>query len=225
MASAAFSTTIKAGGPSASLTNEACTEVTAGFVFQITNAAKRILDPSEDVTVDVDGVEADPDDYVVDYLFGKVTFSADQGGGNTVRVTAGSYLTPVAVAQAKEFELTVSQQVEDASYFVSDGFARKLATLRDASGSVSTLTTLQTELASGGAGDSTILSEKLTGGTPFLLEIHPSATGDKFRAWVLLESAEESGSATGLYSGKINWKAAPVKGSNQTEAALFGFGT
>lgn len=230
MSSAAFSTTIKAGGPSAAFTNEATTKVTANTVYQITDTAKRILDPSAALTVEVDAdgagggayATAAASSYTVDYLFGKVTFAADQGSSATVRIS-GSYLTPVDIAEANEFEITLTRSVQDASYFVSDGFKRKQPTLMDASGSVKTLTTMQVDHDAGGG--TTKLSAALAAGTPLFLEIHPSATGDKFRAWVLLESTDESGSAEGLYSGTFTWQAAPVTGAGQTEAATFGFGT
>jgi hypothetical protein len=81
------STTVKIGGTPTSFSNEACTKVTANTVYQITDATKRVLDPNTALTVEVDadggwrrGVrDRSASTYTVDYMFGKVTFTADQG--------------------------------------------------------------------------------------------------------------------------------------------------
>lgn len=221
MANAAYSTTIKAVGASTAFTAEPTTTVTANTVYQITNTARRILDPDVAITVEVDAdgagagayATAAASSYTVDYLFGTITFTADQGASALVRVS-GAYLTLTDVAEATEFSLNLSRTVQDASYFHADGYKRKIATLRDCTGSISQLSLLN---AAHGATSFTAL---YAAGTPFLLEVHPGATGDYFRAWVLLESTTEQSTPEGLYTASFNFTAAA-----QGTGAAFGFGT
>jgi hypothetical protein len=230
MPTAAFATTIKVGGPSTAFTGDATTVVAANTVYQITNTAKRIIDPSVAIVVEVDAdgagagayVTASASTYTVDYLFGKITFASDQGASALVRVS-GAYLTPVDVAEAKEFDLSVSRDVQDASYFVSDGFKRKLVTLKDCSGSVSSLVPLQRDMDPGAG--STVLSTLFSSGTPFIIEIRLGGAGQYFRAWALIESTDHKSQVGSMLESSFKWNSAPVLGTGRTDRAVFGFGT
>ncbi len=230
MAFAGYPTTVKAGGPSTVITAEVMTEVTEGLVYQITDTAKRILDPSVAVVVNVDAdgggggapAVATATGYTVDYLFGKITFDAALATDATVTVT-GAYLTPVSVAEAKEVDLNFVRTLAETTAFAAAGYKTRIATHKDFSGSLMSLTPLQTDLDAGGG--STILSTKYTGGTPFILEVDFGGAGTYFRGWVLIDTVDEKVTPEGIYEGSIKFQSAPVAGTGQTEAALFGFGT
>jgi hypothetical protein len=206
--------------------------VTTDTVFQITSAAKRILDPSVAVVVNVDAdgagggspAVAAADTYTVDYLFGKITFASALAAAATVTVT-GAYLTPVDVAEAKQIDLELEAEMLDASTFTasSDGYKRRAAGLKSAGISISTLNPLMRDL-DGGAG-SLVLKTLLTSGTPFLVEERLGASGEYFRGWFLLDTSSENLDPNKLHEATVTGKSAPVTGTGQTEAALFGWGS
>jgi predicted secreted protein len=230
MAGAAHSTTVKAGGTSTAFTNEATTKVTANTVYQITDASKRIIDPNVAVTVEVDAdgggaggyAVAAADTYEIDYLFGRVTFAADQGASALVRVS-GSYLPTVSVAEVREVSVNCSRTVLDKTTFDSGGAKEKLAGLKDLSVSI---TGLKPTLYDNDPGAGTVkLAALFDAGTPFLLEVRPSGTGEYFRAWVVVESHDHKLAVDSLLEATHNLIGAPVQGSGQTESASFGWGT
>lgn len=218
MPSVGYSTTIKAGGPSTAMVAEACAG--SGTAWQVTNTARRIIDPAVAVTVKDNGVAVAADLYTVDYLFGNITFTASKVGPITID---GNYLTPVDVAEAKEATFKLEREMLDGTSFSasSDGYMRKTPGMFSASGSLTTLKPLQADLDAGAG--TTILSTLLTSGTQFILEIRPGGAGNYFRAWVLIEGADQKIAPGALYEGTVSWVSAPVLGNGQTESALFGF--
>lgn len=221
-------TTLKLGGTPTAFSNEATTKVTANTVYQVTDAAKRILDYATNVVVEVDpdGVSgyspADPADYVVDFMFGKVTFAADQGASALVRVS-GAYIPPLDIAGAKACSVRDEGALADTSKF-GDSWRTRMQTLQDVSGTVTSIEPLPVD-HDPGAGTKRLLA-LMRAGTPMLLEYRPGGVGDYFRAWVLLESADaKSGGLDGLLEGEVAWKGTVPGSTNQTEGALSGWGT
>ena len=215
MTVAAHASTLKVGGTSTAFTNEATTKVTANTVYQITDATKRIVNPSVSVTVEVDAdggggggyVAADSSTYTFDYLFGKVTFLSDQGADALVRVS-GSYLPTLAVAEVREWSLQASRNLPDATTLDSGGVRTRVATLKDLSGSFTILKTLFYDLDTGGGTQQ--FSGLFDAGTAFLLEIRPDPSGQIFRAWVILENAEFSGSLDDLVNTSVAYQGTAV---------------
>ena len=97
------------------VTGEATTGDGAHKVYQVTNAAHRVLSRTATITVKVDGVAADADTYTLDRLAGKVTFAA---------------------AQARSYEYELAASNLDATTFVNDGWTARAQGQRDVSGSV-----------------------------------------------------------------------------------------
>lgn len=108
-------------GTSTAFSNETCTEVSA-TVFQITDADKRVWDRTASITVEVstDGGSTwtENTDNTIDRLFGTITFDSSQTG-NDVRVS-GNYLPMTNVAEAKEFEWSLTRNITDKSAFNDD---------------------------------------------------------------------------------------------------------
>lgn len=229
MPTPSYNTSLKMGGTSTAFTNEATTKLTANTVYQVTNAAKQILDPAVAVTVEVDAdgggaggyVTADPTTYTVDYCFGKVTFDADQGASALVRVS-GSYLPTLAVAGARECAVADKGSLQETTVFGSAWRTRAL-TLQDFSGSLTTIEPLPAD-HDPGAGTKRFLA-LMRAGTPLLLEYRPGGAGDYFRGWVLLESADEKASLEQLLQGTVNFQGTAPQGAGQTESAVSGWGT
>lgn len=217
MAKAAHSTTIKISGTPVALVGEATTEIETDRVFQITNPAKRVIDPAQLVNVKIDGVGQADGSYTIDYLFGLITFNAPIAALGVVTID-GAYLPVAAIAEAHEFSLSGGRDMLDSTPFGVDA-KRREAGLLDASGSLSVFDDLSDLYGAD------TLMDLLLDGTPKLIEIHPAASGKFFRLWALFESEELGGSVADLVNATLNFTAAPVQGSGQSEGAAIGFGT
>lgn len=104
-----------ASGTGTSMTGEAVTSLGSG-VYQITNAAKRAIDPNSTFTV-LDGVSTvPPQNYQVGWASGKVTFTNGYTAVGTITVT-GKYLTMAQAAQGFEWSLNVTPVLENTQTF------------------------------------------------------------------------------------------------------------
>lgn len=197
---------IRGPGTSTAFTNEPTTKLTANTVYQLNTDAKRLLDPAVAPTVEVDAdgagaggyVVADPTTYTVNYLFGIITFLADQGASALVRVS-GSYLPALDLSGVTSWSYTCSRTVLDTTEVQHADRARKLG-LKDLSGSLS-LHSLPSYDHDPGAGE-LILEDAIENGTRLLFE--REVASKRFRAWVLLESAEDAAGIDDLFSSTFN---------------------
>lgn len=226
MSAAAHPSVVRGRGTSTAFTLEPTTKLTANTVYQLVTDAKRLLDPSVAVVVEVDAdgaggggyVVAAPSTYSVDYLFGIITFLSDQGSAALVRV-GGSYLPVVDLLGVTSWNFTSARTVlDDTTVNVAVGANRsKKLGLKDLTGTVE-LNELLTVDNDPGAGTVTIQSY-LDGGTPLLLEIQPAPAAKRFRAWVLLESADGGGAVDDLVNNTVNFTGA----ARQTSGAGWGW--
>lgn len=216
MSIANYLTIVRAQGPSTAFTLEPTTKLVANTVYQLNTDAKRLLDPAVAllVEVDPDGGGAAPyatapsSTYVVDYLFGIITFLADQGASALVRVS-GSYLPVLDLIGVTDAKYSASRTVLDNTAFgaalVAGGTKTKQLGLKDVTGSLVINELLSTD-NDPGAG-SLRLQDCLDNATPLLLEI---ATGGKrFRAWMLINSEDRAGGGVDeLINNTVNWTGA-----------------
>jgi hypothetical protein len=221
--------TIKAGGTSTAFANEATTKVTANTVYQITDATKRVLDPAVAVTVEVDADGAGGGGYAVaaasgytfDYLYGKVTFTADQGSAALVRVS-GSYLPTVAVAKVTESNVSVSRDAPDATTMDSGVYREKQVALVDLTGSITSLELAQYD-HDPGAGTIKFIS-LIQSGAPWLYEELSGSV--YFRAWVVTTGVENKGAVGDVNSMVVNFALASQRaGPAGPTTAACGWGT
>ena len=133
---AGYATVLEVGGTSTAFTGEATTNTT-GNTYQITNSAKRVLDPAAAVTVKDGGAPVAPAS--IDWLFGKVTLSSPPGGAVTID---GSYIPRLTVALGKSAEPAVAIDAIDASVFGSQDRAY-VAGLRTLTATIETLDNLE----------------------------------------------------------------------------------
>jgi hypothetical protein len=91
-------------GTSTAMAAEAMTLV-SGKTYQITNAAKRIIDRSILPTVFDGGVDHTADVLSIDYLFGKVTFKAAYAPAGAITIT-GNYLPTQNLGKSMSHTLT-----------------------------------------------------------------------------------------------------------------------
>lgn len=225
----AHNTTLKIGGTPTAFTNEPTTKVTANTVYQITDTTKRIVDPAASVTVEVDAdgaggggyVTAAPDTYDFDFVFGKVTFVADQGASALVRVS-GNYIPTLTVAGARECTVKDTSELADKTAF-GDAGRRRMVTLQDFNGSIGGIEPLTTD-HDPGAGTKKFRTLQRAG-TPVLIEYRPGGSGNYFRGWIILENGEEKAQVASLLETTLNFQALLITGANQTEGAVSGWGT
>lgn len=121
-----------ATGAGTSMTGEAVTSLGSG-VYQITDAAKRAINPNAALTV-LDGVSTIPAaNYSVGYGSGKITLTNGYTLGGTMTVT-GTYLTLAQLGQGFEWTLDTELSLEETQTF-GDGWKERTVVMK--SGSVS----------------------------------------------------------------------------------------
>ena len=187
MATAGNSAKLYRSGTSTSMTAEATTLVT-GKTYRITNAAKRMLDPSVAVTVDDGGVPiASANIQSIDYLHGIIVLDSGYTPSGAVAVDA-NYLPLSQIADVYTTSITTTVTMLDDTVYEDTAVSRK-AGLKDISGSFSAYDE-----------GATAISELLGNGTVLFLtfEHTGSASVDHMRARVLLESDDSSVSVDGL---------------------------
>lgn len=226
MPSLGASDTVSIQGTSTAFTNAPTTKLTANTVYQITDATKRLIDPAVAVLVEVDAdgaggggyATAAASSYVVDYLFGRITFAADQGSAALVRVSA-SYLPVLTVAEVTEWSFKASRPFIDNTSLDSGGVEQGLLGRKKLTGSIKGRASLEDDLDPGGG------TQKLTtlfeSGLPVLFQ--RTAGGKLFRAWTLIEGTDDSGQLDGLLEHGVNFVGAGRIGSGQTEGAMYGW--
>lgn len=212
---------IAAYGQSVSLTdsstvddNEACAFVSgagAAKLYQVTNTAKRLWDPTVPVVVKDGGTVVSAADYVFNYLFGFIQFTAHAVGGAIT--VSGSYLPIVPYANASKFDFTIKQTLVDTTFFGSQAVLRT-PTITDAEGTIeafdSTLTILD--------GDMLDIEAVFYGQKPFVNTITLGAGA--LRCFALFESPKTSGSVADVVKSAMAWKLA----TPNPNVPAFGFG-
>lgn len=185
MAVAAWGNTIKvSGGTAIVITNEACTSL-GGGVYQVTNTARRILDPATAIVVKDTGVTVAASFYSLDILFGKVTFSGYTPTG-AVTVT-GAYLPMTAIGEARAVAIDCKADMLDSTTYDANGVRVKVAGLRDFTLSFEYLSAPVTDLDSGTVGTQTLQVWR-EAGTAKVVEVKLGAA--YFRGWGSFETSE-----------------------------------
>lgn len=180
---------IKISGTKASLTAEPTT-TSDNISYQITNAAKRVLDYSETITVD-DGGSPTAEDYTLNRLSGTVTFeSADT---RTITID-GYYLPMTTVAYAHADSINNACDLQETPKY-GDTHMSRIAGLKGAEGSLS-----QWDITD------TTFEDDLIAGLPVVLETRDES-GDSVidRIWVLLDSVEMSAAIGSPQDMVVSW--------------------
>ena len=140
-------TTVKIGGASTAMTAEATTDDGSHKEYQITNAAKRALDPGVAVTVKKNTVAVSAADYSVIYPLGKIVFPSALLVTDVVTVD-GSFRALTTVAEANSAEMSADPGSADVTVFGDTG-PRKIVTLPSCSVRLDHLHLLTDELTTG----------------------------------------------------------------------------
>ena len=200
MATAGYSAKLYRSGTSTSMTAEATTLVT-GKTYRITNAAKRMLDPTVAVVVDDSGSPVSASDILsIDYLHGIVTFDPSYTVSGAVTVDA-NYIPLSQIADVYNASFSTNIMTLDNTVYEDTAVSRK-AGLKDISGSFSSYDE-----------GATAISSLLAAGTVLYLTWMQtgSAAEDHLRSRVLLESEDASVAVDGLVESTYNFVGASTK--------------
>jgi hypothetical protein len=214
MPSAAFNVQVKVSGAAVATTGEAMTSL-GGGQYQITNAAKRILDPAAAVVAKDAGTPVSAALWSVDRLFGTVTFSGYTPSG-AVTVDA-SYIPVAAIGEATAVSLKTMVDLVDVSVLEA-GAHKRQAALADFEGSIDRLAIPLDDLDAVTGGTQSI-DGWMKAGTPRLLDVL-FTTGARFRGWILFGGHEVKSEVAGVVAVTVNFS-----GASQGAGASFGWGT
>jgi len=208
MSAAGYSTTLENTGASVSMTAEAMSGSGAG-PYQVT-AAKRVFNPAASFTFYDNGVAISSGDIAsVDYLLGKVTFTGSKTGPITV---TGAYLPRLTFAEARSLDLTFAADELDTTIFGSTGWRTSVQGLKQASGTIESLTLIVTDLDPGAG--SRKLSELFTNGTQIVLSAIPGGSGDIYRFFITLFEIAEGAAVEDLVNTSIPFVSESVQAAD-----------
>jgi hypothetical protein len=221
MAVPGFAAQVRRSGTSTSTTDEACEQV-SGNLYQVTNAARRVIDPTVAWHFKDDGATVPYADIVsLDYVNGQVLLSGAPVGdvefnGSFLPLTTSSEV----VAEARSYTLSESTDLLDTTVFAGSTEAllhSRMASLKDASievesiASVASLATLETYK---------------NAGTPVVVEIYQGSTGaQRFRGFCLVETIERSGEVAGLIQSSISFKISAIRNETSGLVASYAYKT
>lgn len=193
-AKATHSALLYAATASVAMTNEACSTITAGLKYRITNYDRRRVDPAVTVSIQVSkdgGVYGPaPAGTAFDYLSGIVTFPSSQGTNpnlTTVQVT-GAYMAVIPLGSVKDVTLSVSADVVEETALQDGAYKRRRMMLQDFSADLKGFTPALEDIDAG-AGVFRI-ADQLAGGRLYL-DVEPNGL-PAFRAWVKLEGIDHA---------------------------------
>lgn len=189
----------------------------AKVTWQITNTAKRIVDPATAIVIFDDTTGAPwAGTFAIDYLFGIVTLNV--AAASSIKIQ-GNYLPRSEITAAYEYDLSLSKNLADVTTFSggTDDHISRLATLSDVSGSLSCYDNTSTSY--GGM----TLKQVFDTTTPKILEVNMSAS--VLRSFVLMESTELSASVDGVQTLSSSFSATSVNATTTGQEVDFTFGT
>lgn len=185
---AGFECVVKISGAPVAMVAEATT-ATGNISYQITNAAKRVLDRDTAPTV-LDGGVATGEAYTVNYLTGTITFGTAEA--RTITVT-GKYLPMTVAAYANRMSRADEASVLDITKF-NNTHRQKMVGLKSASGTLTHLNMADTTFAAA-----------LLAGDPVVIEDRTKSTDEPNRTWALLSSEETQAAIDGVQNQTVSW--------------------
>lgn len=200
---------LKVSGTPAAYSNEACTDLGTPGVrqyFQVTNAARRIIDPLVAPVVQKDigagYVTAAVTEYTLNRLNGKITFLAQLAVPGTVRISTGNYVPVSTVAEAKGWKISLKGINPPPNKFGDVFVNRPTQIQKDVSGSLSAWRTTDDTLRAA-----------LEAGNLIVVELYGDSTGAyDFRAFALLTEDTISSMHDGFATDDLAWEGSVVDG-------------
>ncbi len=214
-------------GTSSPATSGALNDLGGGFSWQIPKSGnKQILDPSYAHSFD-DGVSTVPHG-TIDHLFGIVNTPS---GESAVNIQDIKYLPKYEVGTVTDFSISVSSDILDRSTMDGGTFRDKMNGLIDLSGSLTLLETpnqdYNTTVTPPPELGEIKLFDLLSDGTPKVLEIKFDPDSNQvFRAFIIIESYENTGAVDGLVETSISFQGAlqSTSETGTTTGSAYSFG-
>lgn len=220
MPAAGYSCLVRKSGVTTAITAEACSLVTGSVTFQITTAARRVIDPTVNfnfqdggATIAYTGISS------LDYLNGRVVFSAPPTGavtfnGSFLPITTSSDL----ILESRSFNLGQSVDLLDTTVFTgssTDYVHKRIPALKDVSLDVESIAT-RADLAT--------LTSAQFAGAPMVTEVFfGDATIPRFRGFMQVEDVGTTAAVDGLLTTNITFKAAAILNETANKVAGFTF--
>jgi hypothetical protein len=205
--------TVYVGGTPATITGQATTDVGGTHtVYQITDAAKRVLDPATAVVVLSNGSPiADTSLYVLDYLTGKATFALSRGA-ETITITA-KYVPLLQVAKARALDIEPNPDTADVAVF-GDTSPHTMQIRPACSLTIDSIEPVNTDLDTGGG--TRILATDLLAGTALFIEAKASSAFG-IHGWFVPETAPIKAALADVESLELK-----MKGVDRNGVVCFG---
>lgn len=211
-ATAGYNSTLKVTGTSTALTAEAVTLSGSDPTKRatITNAAKRVLDPTVEVVVK-DGVATVPAaNYTVNHLMGYVTF-VDYTVLGTITIDSGSYLPTYAIAQGRTTRYSAKKAELDISVFSATVVAEKIMMgLNSYDGDFELIDTPYVDYNTDVGGVQSLWADFIAG-TMKVLETTIGTETARF--FVHFPGLSDDASVKDLYKRKVQWKSTIPQGA------------
>lgn len=222
---AGYPSTISVGGTSTAMTGEATSLFSgsgANTVRQITNSAKRCLDPAVAVVVKDGAGTVASTSYRLDYLYGKIRFLSYTPSG-AITVDA-NYIPLLPVLGCRAMNINAGRQLLDATVF-SNGSTPAGETFilgkKQADGEVDYLENIALDHDSGGGTVS--FWGMLVAGAAVVLDaqIGDTTAARGFRSWVQVHGLPIQFDHNSLVGKKVKWKTAEMRNTAGTQQAYW----
>ena len=221
MATAGYKAQVRIAGAALATINEAFSAVVSTTVWHATAATKRVIDWSTAITVQTspDGIVwTTVTNYTVDYLFGRITFSAPLGVGVQVRASY-NYLPLYTFAEGRDVTFDVAFAELDTTIF-GDTDVHRIQGLEDMSGSITSLSLLNVELDGTGGAEKKLI-ELLNDRDYVVLCYKPDSAGTfEMRAVVQFSSEALSQAVDGLAEATLTFVGAAPKSTTGVQVGL-----
>ncbi len=194
MSTPGFLTNVNKGGTPTSMTDEAMS-LESGNTFVIDDSTKAVFDRDTTPTFEDNGVPISAGDILsVNFLFGKVTFTASKTGPITV---SGNFIPIAKVAGANTFNVNMSTNVLVDTEFDNDGFQTKFPGLIDVVIGLERFDDL-----------SKAFFDILNNREEVLIDIRlgGDSSGSLVRGWFIAESDNHSGDITALETEGLSFQ-------------------
>lgn len=193
---------VRVTGAPLDFTAEACTTAD-DQTYTIADATRRYWDRDTAVQVFDDGVAVNPvaDPYRIIRLTGQVVFETADALRGPITVT-GKYLPTSVAAGARAYSFELTQAILDDTDFDAagtDGHTRKLAGLKNVSGSISRRFRAESGMAAA-----------LIAGNPVILEFYSDRAQDPdLICWALLSKEGIQSAVDGTTDADVDWEGTP----------------
>lgn len=206
---------IYVGGTATAMVAEATTEVTPGVIYQVTNTAKRVINPGAALSVDDAGGPVPAGNYTVNYFTGTLTFTV----APTAPVTlTAEYMPLLEVATCNRATINTSRAALDTSTMKGSPEPSALPGMFDVGATMTDLEPADVDLDPGAG--TTRLVDFIIDGTPMLFKA-ALGNGRAFYGWGHLFGRDRTAPVKDLVAAEMRWQASQQRAFGRSELVCF----